>query len=187
VLLCAEFSVRGNVSGSDSVGCFGLKVQKLKLGTKPGPVGSGPSRGLVLRCQLAAVNLTSTESRPNNFRVGLPRETARSQPRVCQNSNFDLYIAAFRVGSCDFVDHSFWPRKEGRSTELHELTQTKTPRGNRVLTHSQPLAGLHRQCYLMLTRFGSFEAKPLRANPWSETRFARLARFVRCLLFGSMI
>jgi SpoIID/LytB domain protein len=50
---------------------------------------------------------------------------------VCQNSNSisDLNVAAFRVGSGDFVDHSFWRRKEDgprNHPNLRELnTQTR--------------------------------------------------------------
>ncbi len=44
--------------------------------------------------------------------TGLPRGASRLQ-LLCQNSKLtsDLCVAPFRVGSCDFVDRSFWGRK----------------------------------------------------------------------------
>jgi len=34
-------------------------------------------------------------------------------------------VTSFVFSSCDFVDRSFLPEKQGRSTKSHELTRTK--------------------------------------------------------------
>jgi hypothetical protein len=57
--------------------------------------------------------------------------TCLESRRVRQNSNSisHLYVAAFRVSSCDFVDHLFG----GVRGTIHEITRTntnKTPKGS---------------------------------------------------------